>query len=85
MMMQAATPGVGDDSEPLSTTELWARLQTFYEPTVWWGLGDGYDVMPPVRTPSGAGSIPQTMQTGMGMATPVFTPVPTVPMGVYHH
>lgn len=31
-------------AKELSATELWARLQTFYEPTVWWGLGDGYDV-----------------------------------------
>lgn len=78
-------PPVVAEPDPLSPGELWARLQTFYEPTVWWGLGDGYDVLPTTQT----GNVPVTMATGAGgaggvggIAPPVFTGV-GVPMKAY--
>jgi hypothetical protein len=39
-------PFAAPDDPQISASELWSRLQTFYEPTVFWGMGDGTDAVP---------------------------------------
>lgn len=58
----------------MDPTELWARLQTFYEPTVWWGLGNGFE---PAAVDAGVGAAmgdPEdpNMQQGYGQTVLLF-------------
>lgn len=53
--------------DDLNPTELWARLQGFYEPTVWWGLGNGFE---PSAVDAGVGAAMGDMATDSSEAVP---------------